>query len=81
MMLDEYLTQLSYINNGELFVETVNTMTGKENGITIVPKDFTSKTFERTDKEFAVNLLIFIVVIPVAIIVACIVVCVKRRNR
>lgn len=81
MMLDEYLTQLSYINNGELFVETVNTMTGKENGITIVPKDFTSKTFERTDKEFAVSLLIFIVVIPVAIIVACIVVCVKRRNR
>lgn len=81
LMLDEYLTQLSYINNGELFVETVNTMCGKEQGISIVPKDFASTTFERTDKEFTVNLIVFLVFIPAVIIIACIAVCVRRRNR
>ena len=81
MMLDQYLTSLSYINNGDYFVEIVNDMCGKESGISIVAKDFTSETFERTDKDLTVNLLVFIVAVPAAIIITCIVVCVRRRNR
>ena len=51
MMLDEYLTSLSYINNGEYFVEVVNDMCGKDSGISIVAKDFTAETFDMTKKD------------------------------
>ena len=81
MMLDEYLTSLSYINNGEYFVEVVNDMCGKDSGISIVAKDFTAETFDMTKKDLTVNLLVFIVIIPAAIIITCVVVCVRRRNR
>lgn len=81
MMLDEYLTSLSYINNGEYFVEVVNDMCGKDSGMSIVAKDFTAETFDMTKKDLTVNLLVFIVIIPAAIIITCVVVCVRRRNR
>ena len=81
MMLDEYLTSLNYINDGEYFVEIVNDMCGKDSGISIVAKDFTAETFDMTKKDLTVNLLVFIVIIPAAIIITCVVVCVRRRNR
>jgi len=75
------LTQQSYCNNGDLFVSAVNYMTGKTDGITIVAKDLSSKTFTASKTAFNVCFIIFVLVIPIVVLVFGVIIWVVRRHK
>ncbi len=76
-----YLLSFNNGNNGDLFVNMFNFISGKEEGITITPKAAANVYFEmdaKTANTFAVTLCI---VLPVAVIGLGIAVYVRRRHR
>lgn len=79
--LDESFTSTTYFNNGDYFISVVNTMAGKNSGISIVAKDLGSDSFDidsgTANKYFA----LFIVIIPVAVLIIGTVVFIRRRSK
>ncbi len=80
-MLDSGLTGTSYYNNGDYFVSIVNTMVGKNSGITIVAKDLTAATFDTTVAKANATFWVFIIVIPAAVLITGIVIWLRRRHK
>jgi len=79
--LHSIFTGSTYYNNGEYFLSVLNTMTGKNTGISIVSKDLTSDSFDVTLQDYNICTAVFIVAIPLAVLIVGIVVYVKRRTK
>ena len=71
----------TYYNNGDYFVSIVNTMTGKNSGISIVAKDLTAPTFDTTVAKYNAAFWAFVVLIPAAVLITGIVIWLRRRHR
>lgn len=80
-MLDEGLTGTTYYNNGDYFVSIVNTMVGKNSGITIVAKDLSAATFDTDVAKATTAFWVFIILIPAAILITGIVIWLRRRHK
>lgn len=79
--LDESFTATTYYNNGDYFISVLNSMTGKNNGISIVAKDLTSTSFDIDQGVVNKYFILFIVIIPLAVLVIGITVFVRRRRK
>ncbi len=79
--LDEAFTSTTYYNNGDYFVSVLNTMTGKNTGISIVAKDLTSASFDIDQGIVNRYFILFMVIIPVAVLVIGVVVFFRRRTK
>lgn len=77
--LDESLTNLTYLNNGEYFVSILNSMTGKNTGISIVAKDLSGTSFDIDQQTVTSYLTLFVVIIPASIVLIGILVFFRRR--
>lgn len=80
-MLDAGLTGTTYYNNGDYFVSIVNTMVGKNSGITIVAKDLSAATFDTDVAKATTAFWVFIILIPAAILITGIVIWLRRRHK
>ncbi len=80
-MLESALTGSTYYNNGDYFISAVNTMTGKNSGITIVAKDLSAATFDSDVAKARTAFWFFIIIIPAAILITGVVVWLKRRHK
>ena len=80
-MLDSSITSTSYYNNGDYFVSILNTMTGKNGGISIVAKDLTAATFDTTAAKANAAFWVFVILLPAAILITGIVIWLKRRHK
>ena len=80
-MLDTGLTATTYYNNGDYFVSIVNTMTGKNAGITIVAKDLSAATFDSDVGKVKITFAVFLILIPLAVIGTGIVIWLRRRHK
>lgn len=79
--LDETFTSTTYYNNGDYFVSVLNTIAGKNNGISIVAKDLSSDSFDIDQGTVQRYFVLFIVIIPVAVLVIGVVVFFRRRSK
>lgn len=68
-------------NNGDLLLNVINEMTGKTEGITILPKVVTSNSFEITQDNINSLTLVFAAIIPVAIFAVGLVIWIRRRHK
>lgn len=80
-MLDAGLTGTTYYNNGDYFVSIVNTMVGKNSGITIVAKDLAAATFDTDVAKANAAFWVFIILIPAAVLITGIVIWLRRRHK
>lgn len=80
-MLESSITGTSYYNNGDYFVSIVNSLTGKDSGITIVAKDLTAATFDTTVEKANTAFWVFVVILPAAVLITGIVIWLKRRHK
>lgn len=80
-MSDIYITQDTSYNNGEFILNTINKVTGKSQGITIVPKSLAISTIQISDTQMVLIRNIVMFVIPLVIVFIGILVYVRRRNR
>ena len=80
-MLDSSITSTSYYNNGDYFVSILNTMTGKNGGISIVAKELTAATFDTTAAKANAAFWVFVILLPAAILITGIVIWLKRRHK
>lgn len=80
-MLESSITGTSYYNNGDYFVSIVNTMTGKNGGISIVAKDLTAATFDTTVAKANTAFWVFVIILPAAILITGMVIWLKRRHK
>ncbi len=79
-LFDTYYTGATYYNNGEFFISSVNNITGKSAGITIVPKDFGTERFDIDLKTYNACKAVFVYIIPSAVIIAGVAIWLKRRR-
>lgn len=79
--LDESFTSTTYFNNGDYFISVVNTMAGKNSGISIVAKDLGSDTFDIDSGTANRYFTLFIIIIPAVVIIIGIVVFIRRRSK
>ena len=68
-------------NNRDLVLNTINWMTGQDQGISIRPKATSAPVLRLTAAQAAWWSILFVAVIPVCILGTGIVVCVERRRR
>lgn len=80
-MSDIYITSDTSYNNGEFILNSVNKMTGKSSGITIVPKSLSISTISIDDTQITAIRTVVMFVIPVVIVAIGIVVYVRRKNK
>lgn len=79
--LDESFTSTTYFNNGDYFISVVNTMAGKNTGISIVAKDLGSDSFDMDQGTANRYFILFIVIIPAAVLIIGAVVFIRRRSK
>ena len=80
-MSDIYITSDTSYNNGEFILNSVNKMTGKSSGITIVPKTLSISTISIDDTQVTAIRTVVMFVIPLVIVAIGVVVYVRRRNK
>lgn len=81
LIVDPSLMAAAQYNNGDLLLSTINEITGKTEGITIISKVIASNSFEITQQTINTLTLIFAAILPVAVFTFGIVVWVRRRHR
>ncbi len=79
--LDESMTSTTYFNNGDYFISILNSMTGKNTGISLVAKDLTSETFDIDNSKVSTGFTVFVIVLPLVVLVAGAVVFIRRRTK
>ena len=79
--LDESFTSTTYFNNGDYFISVVNTMAGKNSGISIVAKDLGSDSFDIDQGTANKYFIIFVVAVPVAVLIIGTVVFIRRGTK
>jgi hypothetical protein len=80
-MTNSYFTSMSALNNGEYIVELMNTLTGKEAGITIVGKELGTETLGISTAQANVIGGFFQYALPIIVIIVGVIVWVRRRNK
>lgn len=80
-MTDPYISQDTSYNNGEFILNSINKITGKSNGITIVPKSLSINTISIDDAQVIGIRTVVMFIIPLTIVVIGLVVYIKRRNK
>ena len=79
-MTNSAFTSMSAINNGEYVVELLNTLTGKDEGITIVGKEIGTETLGINESQANVIGGFFQFGLPIIVVVIGVVVWIRRRN-
>ena len=79
-MTNSAFTSMSALNNGEYVVELLNTLTGKEEGITIVGKEIGTETLGISESQASIIGGFFQFGLPVIVVVIGVVVWIRRRN-
>lgn len=74
-------TSYNNSNNADFFIGIFNTISGKEDGITIKSKSFSNVTFEMNAATASTLAAVLCIVVPVLVIVLGIVIWVRRRHR
>lgn len=80
-IIDPMWMTASQFNNGELLLSVINEFTGKTEGITIVPKEVSAKSFEITQANINTLTLVFAGVIPVIVFAFGAVIWIRRRHK
>jgi hypothetical protein len=80
-MLSSRYSEAGYFNNGEYFVSIVNTMTGRSDNVSLIPKTTGEITFQMTLPKYQSLTVLFMYAIPLAIAIAAAVVLLRRRNK
>lgn len=80
-MTNSVFTSMSALNNGEYLVQLMNTLTGKEAGITIIGKELGTETLGISAGQATFIGGFFQYALPVIVIVIGVVVWVRRRNK
>ena len=81
MLVSTLAMAYSNSNNSDFFVGVFDSISGREQGVTIKSKSFGAATFEMSVKTANTLSIVLCVVIPVAVIVLGIVIWVRRRHR
>lgn len=79
-MLSDNWLQLSEANNGDYTISMINGLTGKEAGITIVPKSIGGASLNMTAGQAQLLTYVFLLILPLAVIILGIIVWVRRRH-
>ena len=79
--LDASFTSTTYFNNGDYFISIVNTMAGKNSGISIVAKDLASATFDVDSGTQNRYFAVFLIGVPVVVLIIGAVVFIRRRRK
>ena len=79
-MTNSAFTSMSALNNGEYVVELLNTLTGKEEGITIVGKEIGTETLGISESQASIIGGFFQFGLPVIVVVIGVTVWIRRRN-
>lgn len=80
-MLSPTLTSAAQFNNGDFFLSLINELSGKTEGVTIVPKKIKAKgTLVNDTVKNSLNLT-FAVVIPLVVLATGTVVWLRRRHK
>ena len=79
-MTNSVFTSMSALNNGEYVVELLNTLTGKEEGITIVGKEIGTETLGINESQASIIGGFFQFGLPVIVVVIGVTVWIRRRN-
>ena len=66
--------------NAQLTIDLTNQLTGKQEGITVVPVDMTAATLEINATQAIVLGIVFVAVLPLAVLICGLVVFLRRRN-
>lgn len=80
-MSDIYITSDTSYNNGEFILNTINKVTGKSQGITIVPKSLAISTIQISEAQYNGIRNVVMFAIPLLIIAIGVLVYIKRRNK
>lgn len=70
----------SSMGDGTFAIDMVNTMTGKQNEFSVVPKDLSAATLSISESQALTIGIIFVAALPLAILIWGIVVFIRRRN-
>lgn len=70
----------STFSNAEYLIELLNTLTGRENAVTIAPKDFSVAKHSLNSSEIITRGIVFAVIIPVLVAAAGVYMWIKRKN-
>lgn len=81
LMLDPSLMNAAQYNNGDIMLSVINEMTGKTEGVTIISKVVSGKSFEITTANVRALTVTFAVIIPVAVLATGFVIWIRRRNK
>lgn len=81
LIVDPMLMSSTQYNNGDFILSIANEITGKTEGVTIVPKVVRSNSFEITQANISTLTLIFAAIIPVTVFVVGVVIWIRRRHR
>ena len=68
------------MGDGTFAIDMVNTMTGKQNEFSVVPKDLSAATLSISESQALTIGIIFVAALPLAILIWGIVVFIRRRN-
>jgi hypothetical protein len=80
-MMSANYSQAGYFNNGEYFISIVNTMTGRSDNVSLIPKSTDQITFPMDQGTFNSYTIIFMYMIPIAIAIVAAIVLIRRRNK
>lgn len=80
-MTDPYISQDTSYNNGEFILNSINKITGKSNGITIVPKSLSISTISIDEAQAVTIRTVVMLIVPLVIVAIGLVVYIKRRNK
>lgn len=80
-MSDIYITADTSYNNGEFILNSINKITGKSAGITIVPKSLSISTISIDDTQIVAIRTVVMFIIPLIIVAIGVVIYIRRRNR
>lgn len=80
-MLDHYVASTSSYQNAEYFITSLNSLTGKENTITIAEKSLDQTAITISDAQKNAIRMVTVFVIPLTIAALGVVVFIRRRNQ
>ncbi len=75
------ILQSTSVTNGEYFTNLFNTLTQRDDVITIAPKVLGNSQLDITAQQAYTLLIVFMVVIPVAVMAAGLIIWLRRRNK
>jgi hypothetical protein len=80
-VFDEYFLSLQNANNAGFFMNMMNELSGKNEGITLTPKSFEVSAFSISERQSGIIGFTFAVILPAIVIITGIVIWVRRRFR